>query len=135
MRRPLRLLREIGPKGWLSFQLTVGGTFFVFLLNPIYWLLTTAWLLTEAGVIESAFPSFLYYAGGLGFYFGNFVLAYMFAAGTARRGYHDLVKYALFVPVYWLLMSIAAWKGLLQLFFKPFYWEKTQHGLFESEQG
>ncbi len=132
MRRPLRLLREIGPKGWLSFQLTVGGTFFVFLLNPIYWLLTTAWLLTEAGVIESAFPSFLYYAGGLGFYFGNFVLAYMFAAGTARRGYHDLVKYALFVPVYWLLMSIAAWKGLLQLFFKPFYWEKTQHGRFAA---
>ncbi len=82
-------------------------------------------------MIESAFPSFLYYAGGLGFYFGNFVLAYMFAAGTARRGYHDLVKYALFVPVYWLLMSIAAWKGLLQLFFKPFYWEKTQHGRFE----
>jgi cellulose synthase/poly-beta-1,6-N-acetylglucosamine synthase-like glycosyltransferase len=132
MRHPFALLREIGLKGWLSFQLTVGGTVLVFLLNPIYWLLTTAWLLTEAGVIESAFPSFLYYAGGLGFYFGNFVLAYMFAAGTARRGYHDLVKYALFVPVYWLLMSIAAWKGLIQLITKPHYWEKTQHGLFEG---
>jgi cellulose synthase/poly-beta-1,6-N-acetylglucosamine synthase-like glycosyltransferase len=132
MRHPFRLLREIGLKSWLSFQLTVGGTVLVFLLNPIYWLLTTAWLLTEAGVIESAFPSFLYYAGGIGFYFGNFILAYMFAAGTARRGYHDLVKYALFVPVYWLLMSIAAWKGMLQLITKPFYWEKTQHGLFEG---
>lgn len=132
MRRPLRLLREIGPKGWLSFQLTVGGTFLVFLLNPVYWLLTTAWLLTEADVIAAAFPSFLYYAGGFGFYFGNFFLAYMFAAGTSRRGYHDLVKYALFVPIYWLLMSLAAWKGLIQLINKPFYWEKTQHGLFDD---
>ncbi len=134
MRRPIRLMREIGPKSWFSFQLTVGGTPAVFLLNPIYWLLTTLWLLTEAGVIRDAFPSYLYYAGGLGFYFGNFLLAYMFAVGTSLRGYHDLVKYALFVPVYWLLMSVAAWKGFLQLFFKPFYWEKTQHGLYEAKQ-
>lgn len=27
------------------------------------------------------------------------------------------------------MMSIAAWKGFLQLFYKPFYWEKTKHGL------
>jgi hypothetical protein len=26
-------------------------------------------------------------------------------------------------------MSIAAWKGFLQLFYRPFYWEKTIHGL------
>ena len=26
-------------------------------------------------------------------------------------------------------MSIAAWKGFLQLFYRPFYWEKTVHGL------
>jgi hypothetical protein len=26
-------------------------------------------------------------------------------------------------------MSIGAWKGFLQLFYRPFYWEKTVHGL------
>ena len=26
-------------------------------------------------------------------------------------------------------MSIGAWKGVLQLIFKPSYWEKTKHGL------
>jgi hypothetical protein len=26
-------------------------------------------------------------------------------------------------------MSIAGWKGFLQLFYRPFYWEKTVHGL------
>jgi hypothetical protein len=39
------------------------------------------------------------------------------------------VKYALFTPVYWGLMSVAAWKGFIQLFRNPFYWEKTEHGL------
>jgi hypothetical protein len=33
------------------------------------------------------------------------------------------------VPLYWVLQSIAAYKGLIQLITKPFYWEKTQHGL------
>ena len=35
------------------------------------------------------------------------------------------------VPFYWILISIAAWKGFLQLIQpgKAHYWEKTQHGL------
>ena len=32
-------------------------------------------------------------------------------------------------PLYWVLMSIGAWKGFIQLIHKPFYWEKTVHGL------
>ena len=29
-------------------------------------------------------------------------------------------------------MSVAGWKGFLQLFTKPFYWEKTEHGLVDA---
>jgi hypothetical protein len=29
-------------------------------------------------------------------------------------------------------MSIAAWKGFLQLFYAPSYWEKTKHGLYKA---
>jgi hypothetical protein len=32
-------------------------------------------------------------------------------------------------------MSLAAWKGFLQLFTNPFYWEKTEHGLDMSSPG
>ena len=58
---------------------------------------------------------------------------------------HDLVRRAvdgirdvldaLTVPAYWILMSIAAYKGLWQLIHNPFFWEKTHHGLtsFEHE--
>jgi hypothetical protein len=30
-------------------------------------------------------------------------------------------------------MSVAAWKGFLQLFYKPSYWEKTDHGLYRGK--
>ena len=46
-----------------------------------------------------------------------------------RRRMYSLIPYALLMPFYWVLISIGAWKGFLQLFFRPFYWEKTIHGL------
>jgi hypothetical protein len=30
-------------------------------------------------------------------------------------------------------MSAAAYKALTQLFYKPFYWEKTRHGLTDHD--
>ena len=39
------------------------------------------------------------------------------------------------MPLYWLMISLAAWKGLWQIFTKPFYWEKTRHGLTGQPEG
>jgi len=36
---------------------------------------------------------------------------------------------ALSCPVYWVLISLAAARGAVELFTKPFYWSKTTHGL------
>ena len=42
--------------------------------------------------------------------------------------------FALLVPLYWVLISIAAWKGFLQLLRpgRAHYWEKTQHGFADE---
>lgn len=32
-------------------------------------------------------------------------------------------------PVYWVMMSMAALKAVIQLAVQPSYWEKTTHGL------
>ena len=129
MRQPLRLRRQIGTWSWISFQLVVAGTFIGFLLNPIYWLLTTLWVLTHFGLIKTVFPSIIFYPAAVGLYVGNFVFMYVNVAGALRRQYFGLVKYALLSPLYWALMSIGAWKGLIQLIRRPHYWEKTIHGL------
>ena len=63
---------------------------------------------------------------------GNLVLIYANIVGTIHRVVLRLVQHALFSPIYWGFMSIAAWKGFWQLIVNPFYWEKTEHGLDTS---
>jgi cellulose synthase/poly-beta-1,6-N-acetylglucosamine synthase-like glycosyltransferase len=128
MRHPGQLLRQIGLRNFISFQLLIGGTF-IFLLNPIFWALTTLFFFTHANFVRDLFPSFVFYAAAFQLFLANFLFMYFCVAGTIQRGYFGLAKYALFTPIYWGMMSIAAWKGFLQLFFNPFYWEKTVHGL------
>jgi len=60
---------------------------------------------------------------------GNFVFVYAGVLAAYRRGNYDLVKISLLMPFYWVMMSIAAWRGFLQLVTRPNYWEKTRHGL------
>jgi glycosyltransferase XagB len=134
MRHPVRLWTELGPLKLLSFHLVVGGTFLTMLLNPFFWALTSLWAATHAGWIRDVFPGPLYYLGAANLLLGNFVFTYLNVVGTMRRGYHDLVRSALFSPLYWALMSVAAWKGALQLITRPSYWEKTVHGLVATEE-
>ncbi len=134
MRHPLRLVRELGFGAFLSFQFIVGGTI-IFILNPIFWALTTLWLLTEAGFIEQLFPGVIFYIASAQLFIGNFIFTYLTVAGALQRGLFDLTKYAVFTPVYWGLMSVGAYRGFFQLFTKPFYWEKTVHGLDSGSSG
>jgi len=129
MRDPLRLIREIGFRGFLSFQFVVGGTFFAALINPIYWLLTTLWFLLEWKFIQVIFPGIIFFLGAFCLFLGNFAFTYMNVAGALRRGQYSFVKVALISPVYWALASVAAWVGFIQLMYKPHFWEKTAHGL------
>jgi cellulose synthase/poly-beta-1,6-N-acetylglucosamine synthase-like glycosyltransferase len=131
-RRPLKLLRQLGLRNWFSFQMTVGGSIVCFLLNPLYWLLTVLWMLTGAGIINAIFPGPIYVAGVFCLLVGNFVFVYLNVAGCMNRGYYDLVKHAVITPLYWLMMSWAAYKAFGQLIINPHYWEKTRHGLTRS---
>ena len=45
-----------------------------------------------------------------------------------RRGWPRLAFSALLMPVYWLLISLAAYRALYQLVRDPYLWEKTEHG-------
>ena len=46
-----------------------------------------------------------------------------------------MIHYGLLTPLYWVFMSVAAYKALFQLIVKPFYWEKTVHGLSSADSG
>ncbi len=131
MRNPVALLSQTGIRGFTSFNLTLGSAFLL-LINPIFWGLTTLYILTQAGFIEQLFPGIIFYAASAMLFVGNFVFVYLNVAGSLHRGEFGLTRTALLSPLYWGLMSWAAWKGFIQLFTNPFYWEKTEHGLDEE---
>jgi cellulose synthase/poly-beta-1,6-N-acetylglucosamine synthase-like glycosyltransferase len=51
------------------------------------------------------------------------------ARGTAAAGCGRLFRYVVFLPIYWGLMSLAAWQAAFQLVRRPTMWEKTLHGV------
>ncbi|MCF2970141.1 glycosyltransferase [Synechococcus sp. Nb3U1] len=133
-RHPLRSLRKLGLKNWLSYQFFIGGTFVTFLTSPIMWLMFLYWWFTRASWLQNLFPSWLIYIGLFNLILGNAIGIYLNLIAVFRRGYYDLALYALLNPIYWQLHSMAAYMALWQLFTKPFYWEKTVHGLSKFTQ-
>lgn len=141
MRNPVTLVRELGVRGFLGFQVMVLATPLLPILNPFYWSLIFIWYSSYAGWIPQLFPGFVYYVAAGELFLGNFLFVYSNVAGMywVAKDLEDspqrhmvpyrLVYSALLTPLYWVLMSIAAVKAAYQLITKPFYWEKTTHGL------
>lgn len=132
MRRPRRLLRELGPRGFTDFQALVGGSSLLFLINPVMWALTALYIATKGtgtgDFIESLFPAPIYYLALLSLLSWNFIFFYCSVYVCVRHGFADLTRYTLLIPLYWVMMSVGAWAGLISLIRRPFYWAKTEHG-------
>ncbi len=134
-RRPLKTARQLGLGGTLGFHLMVGGTPICLLINPLYWLLALVWVVLRSEQVAGLFPFPIIVAALVSLFAGNFVFIYAGVLAACRRRYYDLAAYALLMPFYWVLMSIGAWKGVLQLVRRPSFWEKTRHGLTVDAQG
>lgn len=129
MRKPRQLYRSLGPIGFWGFQFFVGGnTVTVLALPPVY-AMFLIWLATGTTLFEPLFPPAVLYLSLFNLLFGNGLYVYISMLGAFKRRQFRLMPYALTAPFYWVLMSIAGYKGLWQLITNPFYWEKTQHGL------
>ena len=140
MRNPYRLWKELGAKGFWGFQAMVLAAPTLPVINPILWLLLILWYGWNQSFIPQFFPGFVYYLAAFMFFVGNFVFVFSQAVGmhwviqqSQEKGDRTfsfrIVKFALLTPIYWILMSVAAMKACWQLITKPFYWEKTDHGL------
>lgn len=129
MRHPVALLRDLGPANFLHFQMLIGGIGFSLLINPIFWTMAALWLAARWTALMALFPGPVFLMSAFCLFAGNFVFVYLGAIGCYRRGYFDLVKYAMVAPPYWVLMSYSAWRALGQFVANPFHWEKTRHGL------
>lgn len=129
MRDPMRLYREVGFVGFFGFALFIGGPALTALLNPLLWGLFVASRFLPPGSVDAYFPSPVREIAEANLILGNGTLVLLGALSVVRRRYWDLLTWSLLLPVYWAFYSVAAYKALWQLLFKPHYWEKTTHGL------
>jgi cellulose synthase/poly-beta-1,6-N-acetylglucosamine synthase-like glycosyltransferase len=131
MRSPSALWRELGPRGFLAFQIMVGGTVLSALVHPWFYVLAGVEL---AGGGLLARPESLF---GWPFWliaWFDLLVGYLASMGLGllalrRRGYRVLLKQVPLMPLYWLLISAAAYRALWQFLTARFEWEKTEHGL------
>jgi cellulose synthase/poly-beta-1,6-N-acetylglucosamine synthase-like glycosyltransferase len=128
-RYPIPLLRRIGLRRWLSYQFFIGGTCLTFLSNPVMLVASLAWLVLRPVWLESMFTDATLAMATFNFLIGNMLGIYLNMLAVFRRKLFHLTPYALTNPVYWWLHSTAAYLAFWQLCTKPFYWEKTEHGL------
>ena len=103
MRQPTKLWRELGAAGFLGFQVMVGGTVLSALVHPWFYALAA---------FDLANHAFLTKPGVLGFPLW--------------------LKQVPLMPLYWLLISGAAYRAIWQFMTGRFGWVKTEHGVSAS---
>jgi len=129
MRHPRVLRREIGWRGVAGLNLFIGGTPLLALINPVMWGLTLVWFLGHPPVIEELFPAPISYVALFTWVVGNIAVVYAGLVSIREVRREELWASALIVPVYWVMMALAATKAMVQLVRNPSFWEKTTHGL------
>ena len=132
MRNPAGLIRKIGWKGFLGFNFFVGATPIMFLINPVLILIFVAYVVFDLQIIRTIFPDWVLFISIFNLIVGNILMIYVNMMAVFKRRFYELIIFAVANPIYWIMHSIAAYKGLYQLIVKPFYWEKTNHGLSKT---
>ena len=127
-REPVALTKRVGFRGVAVIQLFIGGVVWSALVNPVLWLIFLLSCLQAQTNSETQVLETLARISGLGLLTTNTLLAWLALAGTRRANRFAVMAYGPTFMFYWMLVSIAAYRGLWQLIFKPFFWEKTPHG-------
>jgi len=129
MRNPVALWRRLGWKGFLGFNFFIGATPLTFLVYPFLLAIFISYLVFDLSTIRTLFPDWILFMSIFNLMVGNILMIYINMMAVFKRRYYELILFAIANPVYWLMHSVAAFKGLYQLIVKPFYWEKTEHDL------
>jgi len=131
MRNPLLLLRQLGWRGFFCFQILIGGSVLAALVHPIFAMLLLADSAWGSLLVPTQSPTqwthkTLIFTTLTSGYIASGVLA---LTGMKRRGTLASAWVLLTLPVYWLLLSAAAWRAVWKLWTAPHQWEKTAHGV------
>jgi cellulose synthase/poly-beta-1,6-N-acetylglucosamine synthase-like glycosyltransferase len=112
VRRPPRVPRGLSLAHLTTIQLTSAAATFTALANPLFWLLTVAWL-TAGSHLATIIPGPVTVAAIAAMVIGNLLTAYSLMAGCMEQGLFHAVRTMVLAPAYWALASVAAYRALL----------------------
>ena len=129
MRDVALLRRELGTFGFIGFQAMLGGMILSALVHPLFYILLAAEFATgdPFEIPETTFGRWMLGLAALNLALGYLVSIVLGAVAVLRRGWPGLALSAFMMPVYWLMISLAAYRGLYHLAVAPHRWEKTEH--------
>ncbi|SIQ61768.1 Glycosyltransferase, catalytic subunit of cellulose synthase and poly-beta-1,6-N-acetylglucosamine synthase [Rhizobium sp. RU20A] len=130
MRAPGRLWRDMGPGASLSVHIMISGMLFSALIHPLMLVFALS-----IPICYSLDPTFLSHpmsqllaaidlVNMAGSYAALLSLGFSPMGPRERRKVGSAWRW---LPVYWLLISIAAWRAVGELYRRPFVWNKTPH--------
>ncbi|MCX7287812.1 MAG: glycosyltransferase [Rhodobacterales bacterium] len=131
MRSPRLLWRQLGARAFIGFQVMFLGTIAQFLLAPILW----SFLLVPFGFshpLFEALPPALVWTITVVFALSELANLTIGIIGLRRTGHGLSLWWVPTMKLYFPLASIAGYKALIELVTRPFYWDKTTHGLFDK---
>ena len=126
-KRPLDLMRDLGPVNFFAFEIYMFGIVFTPPLHTLYFaaslvrFVTTGFTAPAADILSlvEAFTLVAGYLSAIG----------LSVFGLIRLGQGRLIAYQLLLPLYWAAMGLASFKAGLELVGNPYFWSKTRHGL------
>lgn len=130
MRAPRRLWRELGPAGFGWFQLLFLGALGGFALAPLLWLCWLRIWPATAALMPVGAPGGLVLALPLGA--SALVQLALAIRAAARAGLPRLIPW---IPVLWpyfALGTLAVYRALTEVVARPYWWDKTSHGVSPS---
>jgi cellulose synthase/poly-beta-1,6-N-acetylglucosamine synthase-like glycosyltransferase len=130
MRSPALLWRQLGPRGFVGVQILFFGSFAQTLLAPLLW----SFMLVPFGLdhpLLAVLPPAAVWAMIAIFLLSEAVNLAVGIIGLRRTRHRLSAWWVPTMKLYFPLATVAAYKALVELVTRPFYWDKTSHGLFD----
>lgn len=130
LRRPVTLWRELGPRAFAGCLVVMTAMILSAFVHPLVYGFAAWSLATGQPALwppDESWRAAVWWLGA-----GNLMLAYGLGMAltivTARKRHGaGLAWHAIFIPIYWLMISLAAYRALIDLVRAPFHWRKTTH--------
>ena len=134
MRNPSKLRKDLGWYNTFIFHAVITGMIVSALTHPFFLisLASTLYYIAVTPEVE-AFYIMLTVVDISNILFGYIAFSVLAWRTLPVSGLKSLRPKLIGVPIYWLLISAAAWRAVWHLIMRPFEWEKTTHVLTSAD--